>query len=252
MGKYTSHIRVPVSLFKNEVFLGLAGRNKADCLAILVVLLRYSNQKTGECYPRLALMHSLLGISKATIYRRIKLMVSLGLLKKKRLSSTNLYKLNPILMVVSSQGDRSDTSGGSIGAVRLTGINKYTFKEITELNNYNNNKMDSDKRIDDIINRYKNNKDVLINTLSQFLQTTPPAEHNRLLNNPTYKWYMKLVLEYRQQELRDARAVPKNILDQRLSSALKTNSKNRSAAYKAKVEFNKRNGLNWKGEPIKK
>jgi len=59
-------------------------------------------------------------------------------------------------------------------------------------------------------------------------------------------------LELKEQELRDQKAVPKNILDQRLSSALKTNSKNRSAAYKAKVEFNKRNGLNWKGEPIKK
>ena len=80
-------------------------------------------------------------------------MVSLGLLKKKRLSSTNLYKLNPILMVVSSQSDRSDTSGGSIGAVRLTGINK--DKEYIYLNrNNSNNKMYSDNRIDDIINRY--------------------------------------------------------------------------------------------------
>ena len=241
MAKYTSHIRVPVSLFKNEVFLGLAGRNKADCLAILVVLLRYSNQKTGECYPRLALMHSLLGISKATIYRRIKLMVSLGLLKKKRLSSTNLYKLNPILMVVSSQSDRSDTSGGSIGAVRLTGINK--DKEYIYLNRNIDNKMDSDNRIDDIINRYKNNKDVLIGTLSQFLQTTPPAEHNRLLNNPTYKWYMKLVLEYRQQELREKKLLPEHVAKQSISQALSNNSKRRSANYVARVKYNKANGI---------
>ena len=241
MAKYTSHIRIPVSLFKNDIFLGLAGRNKTDCLAILVVLLRYSNQKTGECYPRLALMHSLLGISKATIYRRIKLMVSLGLLKKKRLSSTNLYKLNPILMVVSSQGDRSDTSGGSIGAVRLTGINK--DKEYIYLNRKIDSKMDSDNRIDDIINRYKNNKDVLINTLSQFLQTTPPAEHNRLLNNPTYKWYMKLVLEYRQQELREKKLLPEHVAKQSISQALKNNSKQRSERYVARVKYNKANGI---------
>ena len=247
MAKYTSHIRVPVSLFKNDIFLGLAGRNKTDCLAILVVLLRYSNQKTGECYPRLALMHSLLGISKATIYRRIKLMVSLGLLKKKRLSSTNLYKLNPILMVVSSQGDRSDTSGGSIGAVRLTGIKKDNFN--IYLNRKIDSKMDSDNRIDDIINRYKNNKDVLIGTLSQFLQTTPPAEHNRLLNNPTYKWYMKLVLEYRQQELRDKRSLPKHIVEQAMTAAVSKNAKNRSFNYRKKIEFNKRNNLDWQGKP---
>ena len=250
MGKYTSHIRVPVSLFKNDIFLGLAGRNKADCLAILVVLLRYSNQKTGECYPRLSLMHSLLGLSKATIYRRIKLMVSLGLLKKKRLSSTNLYKLNPVLMVGSSQADRSDTSGGLISAVRLTGINKDNFNIYLNKDN-SNNKMDNDNRIDDIINRYKNNKDVLISTLSKFLQTTPLAEHNRLLNNPTYKWYMKLVLEYRQQELRQKKLLPETVAKQRITEALTKNNKMRSAAYKAKIAYNKRNNLDWQGKPKK-
>ena len=250
MAKYASHIRVPVSLFKNDIFLGLAGRNKADCLAILVVLLRYSNQKTGECYPRLAHMHSLLGLSKATIYRRIKLMVSIGLLKKKRLSSTNLYKLNPILMVGSSQGDVSDTSGGLISAVRLTGINKYSFKDITELYNCNN-KMGNDNRIDDIINRYKNDKDVLISTLSKFLQTTPLAEHNKLLNNPTYKWYMKLVLEYRQQELRQKKLLPETVAKQKITEALQANGKKRSANYVAKVNYNKRNNLDWKGNPKK-
>ena len=250
MAKYASHIRVPVSLFKNDIFLGLAGRNKADCLAIIVVLLRYSNQKTGECYPRLAHMHSLLGLSKATIYRRIKLMVSIGLLKKKRLSSTNLYKLNPILMVGSSQGDVSDTSGGLISAVRLTGINKDNFNIYLNRNN-SNNKMDNDNRIDDIINKYKNDKDVLIGTLSQFLQTTPPAEHNKLLNNPTYKWYMKLVLEYRQQELRQKKLLPETVAKQKITVALQANGKKRSANYVAKVNYNKRNNLDWKGNPKK-
>jgi hypothetical protein len=42
---------------------------------------------------------------------------------------------------------------------------------------------------------------------------------------------------------RDARAVPKIVMQQKLSSALQTNAKNRSAAYKAKVEYNKRNGI---------
>jgi len=250
MAKYASHIRVPVSLCKNDIFLGLAGRNKADCLAILVVLLRYSNQKTGECYPRLAHMHSLLGLSKATIYRRIKLMVSIGLLKQKRLSSTNLYKLNPILMVGSSQGDVSDTSGGLISAVRLTGINKDNFNIYLNRNN-SNNKMDNDNRIDDIINRYKNDKDVLISTLSKFLQTTPLAEHNKLLNNPTYKWYMKLVLEYRQQELRQKKLLPETVAKQKITEALKANGKKRSANYVAKVNYNKRNNLDWKGNPKK-
>ena len=242
MGKYTSHIRIPVSLFKNDTFLGLTGRNKTDCLAILVVLLRYSNQKTGECYPRLALMHSLLGISKATIYRRIKLMVSLGLLKKKRLSSTNLYKLNPVLMVGSSQADRIDTSGGLIGAVRLTGISKDNFSIYLNKNN-SNNKMDNDKRVDDIINKYKNDKDVLISTLYSFLNSLPPADTNKLLNNPTYKWYMKLVLDYKQQELRQKKLLPEVIAKQKITEALQSNGKQRSERYVARVKYNKANGI---------
>jgi hypothetical protein len=242
MAKYASHIRVPVSLFKNDIFLGLAGRNKADCLAILVVLLRYSNQKTGECYPRLAHMHSLLGLSKATIYRRIKLMVSIGLLKKKRLSSTNLYKLNPILMVGSSQGDVSDTSGGLISAVRLTGINKYSFKDITELSNCNN-KMDNE--IDKIVNSIDIDKQSKIIKLASL----PLRDLKECINHP---YYVQKAIEYQEQELRDKRSLPKHIVDQAMKAAVSKNAKQRSFNYRKKVEFNKRNGLNWKGEPIKK
>ena len=212
MGKYTSHIRIPVSLFKNDIFLGLAGRNKTDCLAILVVLLRYSNQKTGECYPRLALMHSLLGIS------------------------------NPVLMVGSSQGDRSDTSGGLIGAVRLTGISKDNFSIYLNKNN-SNNKMDNDKRVDDIINKYKNDKVVLIGTLYSFLNSLPPADTNKLLNNPTYKWYMKLVLDYKQQELRQKKLLPEVIAKQKITEALQSNGKQSSERYVARVKYNKANGI---------
>jgi hypothetical protein len=175
-------------------------------------------------------------------------MVSLGLLKKKRLSSTNLYKLNPVLMVGSSQGDMSDTSGGLIGAVRLTGIIKDNFNIYLNKNN-SNNKMDNDKRVDDIINKYKNDKDVLISTLYRFLNGLSPADTNNLLNNPTYKWYMKLVLDYKQQELRQKKLLPETVAKKQISQALKNNSKQRSSSYKAKVEYNKRNNLDWQGKP---
>jgi hypothetical protein len=55
--------------------------------------------------------------------------------------------------------------------------------------------------------------------------------------------YVQKAIEYQEQVARDARAVPKDILDQRLTAAMRANAKNRSAAYKAKVEYNKRNGI---------
>jgi hypothetical protein len=243
MAKYTSHVRLPISLFKNQVFLGLAGRNKADCLAILVVLLRYANQKTGECYPRLSLMHSLLGLSKATIYRRIKLMVSLGLLKKKRLSSTNLYKINPILMVVSSQADWSDTSGGLLSAVRLTSINKTIEYKYLNKNNYNN-------KINNIVDKIVNNRNIDKQSKIIKLAYLPLRDLKQCIYNHPY--YIRKAIELKDQELRDARAVPKHIVEQAMKAAVSKNAKNRNFNYKKKVAFNKANGLNWKGEPINK
>jgi hypothetical protein len=58
-----------------------------------------------------------------------------------------------------------------------------------------------------------------------------------------HPYYIREAIKYQEQVARDARAVPKNILDQRLTAAMQTNAKNRSAAYKAKVEYNKRNGI---------
>ena len=63
---------------------------------------------------------------------------------------------------------------------------------------------------------------------------------------------MQRAIEHQEQELRDKRAVSRHIVEQAMTAAVSKTIKNRSAAYKAKVEYNKRNGLNWKGEPIKK
>ncbi len=62
---------------------------------------------------------------------------------------------------------------------------------------------------------------------------------------------MKLVLEYRQQELRQKKLLPETIAKQKITEALKANGKKRSANYVAKVNYNKRNNLDWKGNPKK-
>jgi len=62
---------------------------------------------------------------------------------------------------------------------------------------------------------------------------------------------MKLVLEYRQQELRQKKLLPETVAKQRITEALTKNSKMRSAAYKAKIAYNKRNNLDWQGKPKK-
>ena len=64
--------------------------------------------------------------------------------------------------------------------------------------------------------------------------------------------YVQRAIEHQEQELRDKRAVPKHIVEQAMTAAVSKNAKNRSFNYRKKVAYNKANGLNWKGEPIKK
>ena len=241
MPKYKRHIRIPTALFEHAGYKGLADSRKPYALAIIVMLLKYVNQKKGECYPRYAKIRKDLGCSKKTLTNYMNLLSTAGLIKIRRLSSTNLYTINPILLVSEVYDIPQVGNMVHISGVPNAHINKTYISNIS--NNISKNKMDNDNRVDDIINRYKNDKDVLINTLSKFLHSIPLAEHNRLLNNPTYKWYMRLVLEYRKQELRQKKLLPEIVAKQKITEALKNNSKKRSERYVARVKYNKANGI---------
>ena len=240
MPKYKQHIRVPTALFEHAGYKGLADNRKPYALAIIVMLLKYVNQKKGECFPRYAKIRKDLGCSKKTLTNYMHLLSTAGLIKIRRLSSTNLYTINPILLVnevnlVQGVGNMVHISG-----VPNAHINKTSLNNI--YNNIGKNKLDK-------IDRIVNSKDIDKQTKIIELAILPLPELKQCISNHPY--YIRKAIELKEQELRDQKAVPKNILDQRLSSALKTNSKNRSAAYKAKVEFNRRNNLDWQGKPKK-
>jgi hypothetical protein len=230
--KYKQHIRVPTALFEHSGYKGLADNRKPYALAIIVMLLKYVNQKKGECFPRYAKIRKDLGCSKKTLTNYMHLLSTAGLIRIRRLSSTNLYTINPVLLVnevnlVQGVGNMVHISG-----VPNAHITKTYLKEHIERTS--NNKMN---KVDKIIN----SKDIDKQTKIIELASVPLPELKQCINKHPY--YVQKAIEYQEQVARDARAVPKNILDQRLSSALQTNAKNRSAAYKAKVEYNKRNGI---------
>jgi hypothetical protein len=236
MGKYTPHIRIPVSLFEHPSYLGLPEGKKLQCFAVLAVLLRFADKNTGKCHPRLVLMADMLGVSRLTIYRCINLMIKNKMVIKKRLRSTNLYVINPIFMI---NDIKRDVSNGYIDV-----SNRYmdvsNGKVLIEPSNYPSNYPIQNKvsnKIDDIVNNTSLDKQSKIIKLA----TLPLRELKECISYHPY--YVQKAIEYQEQVARDARAVPKNILDQRLTAAMRANAKNRSAAYKAKVEYNKRNGI---------
>jgi hypothetical protein len=230
MPKYKQHIRIPTALFEHAGYKGLADNRKPYALAIIVMLLKYVNQNKGECFPRYAKIRKDLGCSKKTLTNYMHLLSTAGLIKIRRLSSTNLYTINPILLVnevnvVQGVGNMVHISDVPNAHINKTYLNKHIV--LTK-----NNKMN---KIDRIVNSKEIDKQTKIIELA-----TIPLLEQYIDKHP---YYVREAIKYQEQVARDARAVPKNILDQRLTAAMKTNAKNRSAAYKAKVEYNKRNGI---------
>ena len=232
MPKYKQHIRIPTALFEHSGYKGLADNRKPYALAIIVMLLKYVNQKKGECFPRYSKIRKDLGCSKKTLTNYMHLLSTAGLIKIRRLSSTNLYTINPILLVnevnlVQGVGYDVHISGVPNAHINKTYLNKHIV--LTK-----NNKMD---KVDKIIN----SKDIDKQTKIIELASVPLPELKQCINKHPY--YVQKAIEYQEQVARDARAVPKVVMQEKLSAALQTNAKNRSAAYKAKVEYNKRNGI---------
>jgi len=230
--KYKQHIRVPTGLFDHPGYKGLADNRKPYALAIIVMLLKYVNQKKGECFPRYAKIRKDLGCSKKTLTNYMHLLSTAGLIKIRRLSSTNLYTINPILLVNEVNVVQGVGNMVHISGVPNAHITKTYLKEHIERTS--NNKMN---KVDKIIN----SKDIDKQTKIIELASVPLPELKQCIDKHPY--YVQKAIEYQEQVARDARAVPKIVMQQKLTAALQTNAKNRSAAYKAKVEYNKRNGI---------
>lgn len=241
MGKYKQHIRIPTALFEHAGYKGLADNRKPYALAIIVMLLKYVNQKKGECYPQYAKIRKDLGCSKKTLTNYMHLLSTAGLIRIRRLSSTNLYTINPILLVNEVYDIPQVGNMVHISGVPNAHINKTYLKNI--YNNIGNNNMDT--KVDKIVNNTSLDKQSKIIKLASL--TLP--ELKQCINKHPH--YVQRAIEHQEQELRDKRAVPKHIVEQAMTAAVSKTIKNRSAAYKAKVEYNKRNNLDWQGKPKK-
>jgi hypothetical protein len=238
MAKYNQHVRLPIGLFNHTGYLGLAEERKAQCLAILLVLLRFANPKTGSCYPRYSKIKDMIGLSRMTLYRCIRLMIDAKLLIKRRLSSTNLYTLAPIMLVNDVSNRYEVVSNRYLSGIHKVSINKTSINKTVLINNgMINNKID----------KIVNSKDIDKQTKIIELASVPLAELQSYYSKHPY--YIQQAIEYQEQELRDARAVPKHVVEQAMTAAVSKTIKNRSASYKAKVEFNRRNNLDWQGKP---
>ena len=232
--KYEQHIRLATKLFEDNNFLAIPKSKKMACLSVLTILLKYVNAKTGKCYPRIQTICDHIGCGRNTVSNALNLLVEHNIITRKRLSSTNLYEIKPLYIV----GFKSDVYNTNTDVYNSN--NRYLkYKDINKTNSNKTNYTTT--KVDEIIKKGLT-KDVMINNLALL----PLEELKKSIKKHPY--YIPKAIEKKEELERQKNLVP---VEKVLSALKNVGGKKSNAFYKAKIEYNKRNNLDWKGNPKK-
>ena len=226
------YLKLKEDVTENHLFLGLPVRRKAHCFSVLVMLLKYANYKTGECYPRLSTIAKPLGLSKVTVYKCIKIMIAAGiLLIKERQRSTCKYKIHHDFVYSDIKTVTQE--------IKTVNPEIKTVKVLVE-HNIEHNIEHYNSVINNILNKNRGNKDTIVYLNSRAI---PLPELNNLLLQNIHTYYVRLAIDKHKEMLRQKNLLPEDVAKQKITEAMKANAKRRSANYVAKVEYNKKNGI---------
>jgi hypothetical protein len=232
--KYEQHIRLATKLFEDKNFLAIPKSKKMACLSVLTILLKYVNAKTGKCYPRIQTICDHLGCGRNTVSNALNLLVEHNIITRKRLSSTNLYEIKPLYIV----GFRSDVYNKDTDVCVVN--NRYVkYKDIIKTNSIKQTLITT--KVDEIINRGLS-KDVMINNLALL----PLEELKQSIKKHPY--YIPKAIERKEELDRQKNLVP---VEKVLNALKNVGGKKSNAFYRAKIDYNKKNSLDWKGNPKK-
>ena len=102
-----------------------ARRMRPSGLAVYDVLSYFANSKTQNCYPTKKAIADLLGISRKTVSRKIKLLTEIELVKKEISKGRRIYSLlEPRATNGTPGGDKRDTTGGTSGITNKNNITR--------------------------------------------------------------------------------------------------------------------------------
>jgi len=212
--KYEPHIRIPFRIFDDPQFRTIPKSYQSSCLAILVCLLKFTNSKTGQCYPRVNTISGMIGIGRTTIFRCLNILERLQIITRKRLRSSVLYTIQPQYMV----GVRNMN-------LKVPNMNfKSAKSEHISRTNINITNI-----INKVVEQYVGDKQTTISKLSEL----PLADLEYGRDNNTHPYYCKLAIEEKEQN-------QKSYVDPRIiQQALQNVTKKTNYFYKKKVHENK-------------
>ena len=204
------------------------GEKKSHCLNVLLSVMKYAWKKNGyRADLRHETIHKDTGLCRTTIKSCLETLNKLNIVKSIRGRSGKTYIVNEIFLKVEKTYESFDKPQI---AVKPSPDSRFTATLVEEL---------SINNIGKIVKRLAGDKEKIINELS----TLPIEELKSDKSNP---YYCKLAIE-KKEESEKSYVSPDKIVA--ALSNLKNQRKKANPFYKAKVEYNKRNNLNWKGEP---
>jgi len=110
-----------------------ARRIRPSGLAVYDILCYFANSKSQTCYPTKKAIADLLGISRKTVCRKIKLLTEIGLVKREISKGRRIYSLlEPRGTNGTPGGDKRDTTGGTSGITNKNNITRINNNIVSE------------------------------------------------------------------------------------------------------------------------
>ena len=211
----------------------LSGIKKSNCLNCYLSLMKHAWKKNNyECGLRYSTIAKETKLSRITVRRTLDTLEKLHVISTVRGRSGKSYKINQLFLKTESDGSILYINKPKMYKKDHSNVKKRSVLEETI---YINN-------IDKIIRDNRNDKDSLIVNLSKL----PLSELNSDTNNP---YYIKLAKAKKIELDRESKAT--YVHPQKIINELTKIKKNSNPRYREKVEFNKRNNLDYKGRPKK-
>ena len=211
----------------------LGGTKKSNCLNCYLSLMKHAWKKNNyECGLRYSTVVKETKLSRITVRRTLDTLEKLHVISTVRGRSGKTYKINQLFL--KTESDSSIIYNNKNKKYKIDHSNVYK-RAVLEETIYINN-------IDKIIRDNRGDMDSLILNLSKL----PLSDLNSDTNNP---YYVKLAKEKKAELERESKAT--YVHPQKIINELTKIKKNSNPRYREKVNFNKRNNLDYKGRPKK-
>ena len=205
------------------------GEKKSHCLNVLLSVMKYAWKKNGyRADLRHETIHKDTGLCRTTIKSCLETLNKLNIVKSIRGRSGKTYIVNEIFLKVEKTYENFDKPQI---AVKPTQDSRFTATLVEEL---------SINNIGNIVKSFAGDREKILDKLSEL-----PIEE--LKSDKTNVYLCKLAIERKEDNEMKAKAT--YVSGDKILSALSKIKKQANPRYREKVEYNKRNNLNWKGEP---